>query len=378
MPSTFADCVRVNVLRSVSDVVDPERHRLEVAPLRLLDQRVEVAVRPEQPARRLLGDPALDLRVRLAARRQLELLAAPARLHGVPRITGRRRRVNDDRAAAPCRRRALVLVDPAPVEQTLGAGEQLRIPVGIVVQHQQHLAAHVDALEVVPVVLGRLDAVADEHDLRVLDRRARRLHAARRDEVGVALEVDASRRRARTSTSRARPPSRRRARPAAPTSRSRRRARSRAFASSLREIRARHLVAGGARRAADVAVVGDLRDDAADVLAADRVRGRDRGRRDARRRRRCCGGRGRRLRARSQRSRGRARVGVSRWQPASGAERGRERREGERSRTADAPRGPRFADEAAQRVNRRHAGSTIPRRARACPRSRSRRLRRSS
>jgi hypothetical protein len=40
----------------------------------------------------------------------------------------------------------------------------------IVDQHHQRLAGDVDALVVVPAVLRRLDAVADEHQLRRVDR----------------------------------------------------------------------------------------------------------------------------------------------------------------------------------------------------------------
>ena len=43
---------------------------------------------------------------------------------------------------------------------------------GIVDQHDDRLALDVDALEVVPVVFGRDDAVADEDHVGVVDRRA--------------------------------------------------------------------------------------------------------------------------------------------------------------------------------------------------------------
>src|SRR5690606_19188283 len=123
--------------------------------------------------------------------RKLVLRPAPGALHDLPWIAGRLRRMDDDRARCALACRALVLVGPPPVIEPLAAAEELRIPVGIVVQHQQNLAAQIGALEVVPVVLGRFDAVADEDDLRVLDRRALRGDAARRDELAMLRELEA-------------------------------------------------------------------------------------------------------------------------------------------------------------------------------------------
>ena len=168
-----------------------ERHGLEVALLGRLDQLVEIgAARLHQAARGVFGGPALELNARLALGRQLELLAAPRRLHHLPRISRRRRGVHDDHARRAMTRGAFVLVGPAAVVQARLAREQLRIPVRIVVEHHEHLAAHVDALEVVPLVLGRFDAVAHEHQARVLDLRARLLHAAARDVILGPLECD--------------------------------------------------------------------------------------------------------------------------------------------------------------------------------------------
>ena len=87
-------------------------------------------------------------------------------------------------------RGAFVLVGPAAVVEARLAGEQLRIPVRIVVEHDQDLALQVDALEVVPLVLGRFDAVADEHEAGVVDGGGRRLHARAGDVVVGQLEID--------------------------------------------------------------------------------------------------------------------------------------------------------------------------------------------
>jgi hypothetical protein len=53
-----------------------------------------------------------------------------------------------------------------------GAGDRIArrsLEIGIVDQEDGDLAGQVDALEVVPLPLGRGDAVADEHHRRVLD-----------------------------------------------------------------------------------------------------------------------------------------------------------------------------------------------------------------
>src|SRR4029078_11713002 len=95
--------------------------------------------------------------------------------------------VDDDRARRALPRRALVLVGPAAVVEPPLAGEEGVVPVGGAVEHEQYLALQVLALEVVPLELGRLDAVADEDDLGVLDSRARLLPAGGGDEIFLAL-----------------------------------------------------------------------------------------------------------------------------------------------------------------------------------------------
>ena len=69
--------------------------------------------------------------------------------------------------------------------------KEVRIPVRVVVQHDEHLAGEVGVAVVVPAVLGRLDAVTDEHDLGVFDRGLLGLHAAVGDELVPESEVDA-------------------------------------------------------------------------------------------------------------------------------------------------------------------------------------------
>jgi len=83
--------------------------------------------------------------------------------------------VDDQDASRTLARRLLVLVGPAPVicHGPAAEGIQLRLfEVGIIDQHHKDLATHVLALEVVPVPLGRADAIADEDQLGVLQANA--------------------------------------------------------------------------------------------------------------------------------------------------------------------------------------------------------------
>ena len=59
--------------------------------------------------------------------------------------------MDDDGAHRPLARRAVVLVVPAPVVKAPLAGEEIRIPVRIVVHDHEDLAGEVHALEVVPL-----------------------------------------------------------------------------------------------------------------------------------------------------------------------------------------------------------------------------------
>src|SRR5690606_18909009 len=98
--------------------------------------------------------------------------------------------MNDDRASGALARGALIFICPSSVVETRFAREQLRIPIGIVVQHEQHLAFEILTLEVIPIVFGRFDAVAHEHDLGVLNRPALGLHAARGDVLVPPIESE--------------------------------------------------------------------------------------------------------------------------------------------------------------------------------------------
>ena len=58
---------------------------------------------------------------------------------------------------------------PEPEDMALleGAAEQLRIVGRVVVHHQEDFAAQINPLEIVPLIFGRLHAIADENDLGI-------------------------------------------------------------------------------------------------------------------------------------------------------------------------------------------------------------------
>src|SRR6185437_17155883 len=100
-----------------------------------------------------LGGRRIIKKTRLAAGGQLELLAAPGALHHLPRVTGRGRGMDDDRAGRSLARGALIFIVPAPVVEATLTGEQVRVPVRVIVHDEEHLALEVHALEVVPLEL---------------------------------------------------------------------------------------------------------------------------------------------------------------------------------------------------------------------------------
>ncbi len=184
---------------------DAERHRPEVAlACGRHEARPVLARERRQPLGRRLGDPALEPDPFVPRPREARVLAAPGGLHGLPRIAGGGIGVDHDRADRALPRRALVLVGPAAVVEAALAGKERGIPVRVVVQHQEDLAAQVGPLEVVPRELRRLDPEADEDHLRALDRHLRRIDRARGDEV---LAIERQRARAGVEF----PPLRRRA-----------------------------------------------------------------------------------------------------------------------------------------------------------------------
>src|SRR5215217_4297940 len=98
--------------------------------------------------------------------------------------------MNDDHPRSTLARAALVLVSPAAIVETAIARKQFRIPIRIVIEHHEHLPFEVGALEIIPLKLGGLDAITDEHDFRVFYGGGFALHAARSDKFIAIFEID--------------------------------------------------------------------------------------------------------------------------------------------------------------------------------------------
>jgi hypothetical protein len=141
--------------------------RLEAAHLGPGAQGVEVlAGGRKQGARHVFADPALQ-RVALAG--QVELLVREAVGRHRPRIRCGRGGVDQQDAGRALADRFLELIGPAAVVGQRLAAETVRFRgsgLRVVHHRDQQLALHVDALEIVPAFLRRVDAVADEDQRR--------------------------------------------------------------------------------------------------------------------------------------------------------------------------------------------------------------------
>ena len=114
----------------------------------------------------------------LLRRGDVEVLPAPAPLDDLKGIPGRAGLMDQDHGLRALFRGDLVLVRPSAVVRHRPALEDGRVELGwvfrvghrrVVHQHDQGLAVHVEALVVVPAVLRRDHAIADEDHVRVLD-----------------------------------------------------------------------------------------------------------------------------------------------------------------------------------------------------------------
>ena len=150
----------------------PQGHRTEVGGLGPCLLRLEVEARAAEQVHRLVPlDPAFQQGMGLARGRSdhVELRGAVGILHRGPAIGGRGGLVHDQHAHGPLAGGFLVLVGPAAVighglavEPARGRVARRGLEVGVIDQDDGHLALQVHALEVVPVPLGGLDAIADE------------------------------------------------------------------------------------------------------------------------------------------------------------------------------------------------------------------------
>ena len=117
----------------------------------------------------LLRYPAGEGYGRLA-RSQLYFLifASPRRSHHVPAIAGRGSGVDDDNRRGSVARGFFIFIGPAPVVGERRPSEEIGIGRRRLAGEQHdYFAAHIDSLIIVPLVLGRDDAVPDEHRRRI-------------------------------------------------------------------------------------------------------------------------------------------------------------------------------------------------------------------
>src|ERR1039458_8981885 len=111
-------------------------------------------------------DAAASLELGFAVAGQVRLLIAPRVMHHLPAVAREVGTVDDQRAERPLAGRFLELVGPAPViGQGLRVEEFWILRRRFVDEYQNDLALDVDAFVVVPAVLRRLDAVADEEEI---------------------------------------------------------------------------------------------------------------------------------------------------------------------------------------------------------------------
>ena len=140
-----------------------------------------------QPAihRGLVGAPIGGLHV--------ELRAGPAVLDRRPAIGSGLGVVHDQGRGGALPGRFLELVGPAPIIGHRPAVERpliaLALPVGVVDQDDDRLPVHVDAGIIVPAHLRRVDPVADENEVAVVDCDMRLRAVGRADIVGAVGEI---------------------------------------------------------------------------------------------------------------------------------------------------------------------------------------------
>ena len=104
--------------------------------------------------------------------------------------------MDDEGGGRALPRRLFIFVGPAAVIGHRPAAERafepFRLPVGVVDQDDHRLAADVEPGIIVPAALGRVDAVADEDDLAILDADARLGAIGGADEIGAIGEADSA------------------------------------------------------------------------------------------------------------------------------------------------------------------------------------------
>ena len=149
--------------------MQPGRHRSEVAPAGCPRQRVQAQAHlPESGSRGVVRHPPRERDALCGRTIELELFHGPGAAHHVPAVGGALRRVHQQRSQGAAARRLFQLVGPAPVVRQRATVENRRVlETGIVDEHEQHLAAHVRVLVVVPLPLRGPDAIAHEDHFAV-------------------------------------------------------------------------------------------------------------------------------------------------------------------------------------------------------------------
>ncbi len=151
--------------------LEPHRQlpRLEAALAGARHHVVQLQARgAEQLPRDVELYPRCRLELRILVVAQVHLLVAPGISHHAPAVARQIGAVDDQGADRALARRLFELVGPASVIGHDARVEEFRIlRRRLVDDHQQHLAFDVHALEIVPAVFRRLDAIADEDDGRV-------------------------------------------------------------------------------------------------------------------------------------------------------------------------------------------------------------------
>ena len=161
--------VRAHHAADVSLQTHRQLNRPEAALARCLDLLAKI--KPgglHEPPRRPQLEPARRLERRQGIALEVAFFHGLRVLHHGPRVARQVGTVDDEHAGRAQPRRLLVLVGPAAV-----VGERLALEEGFVRRgrlihnDEQHLAFYVHTLEVVPAVLGRIDAVTDKDDRRI-------------------------------------------------------------------------------------------------------------------------------------------------------------------------------------------------------------------
>ena len=159
-----------------AEALGSQGNRMEVCGLGPGLLGLEIETGPAEQVDGLIPlDPALQQGMGLARRRadHVELRGGVGILHRGPAIGGRRGLVHDQHAHGPLAGCLLVLVGPAAVighglafEPTGGGMSRRGLEIRIIDQDDRDLALEVHALEIIPVPLRGLDAIADEDEGR--------------------------------------------------------------------------------------------------------------------------------------------------------------------------------------------------------------------